>query len=324
MKYETRIKQQIDQYSHIENLHESLNNSGQFYKDKFNKNRVLEIFNAKSHFEFYALPFMRALRNLEGNKLLSLGSGDGSLEIGIAKILEKNGFDFEFFLTELSDFQINRAKLNVVNAGFENKFHFTKEDLNFWKSDHRYAGVMAHHSLHHIVNLENLFDKIAQSLDGYFCTIDMIGRNGHMRWPEVLEIINLFWAILPLDKRKHKALPNFEETFQNFDCSKKGFEGIRSQDILPCLLNRFGFESFYAFGGLIDPFIGRGFGHHYDVTKNWDRSFIELIGNLNDILIDCGHIKPTQMFAVMTKNVTQIPAVFRARTPEFCIRKPTI
>ena len=57
----------------------------------------------------------------------------------------------------------------------------------------QYQIVMANQALHHFVELEMLFDKVFQVLavDGFFLTDDMIGRNGHMRWPEALEHFQL-------------------------------------------------------------------------------------------------------------------------------------
>jgi hypothetical protein len=51
------------------------------------------------------------------------------------------------------------------------------------------------------------------------------------------------------------------------------FEGIRSQDILPLLLEYFHFEVFIPYGNVIDPFIDRTFGPNFDSSREWDRDF---------------------------------------------------
>ncbi len=51
---------------------------------------------------------------------------------------------------------------------------------------------------------------------------------------ETLEVIQLFWGILPIEKRKHPIIPGFEKEFVNWDCStqalrefaRKTFAGI--------------------------------------------------------------------------------------------------
>ena len=65
-------------------------------------------------------------------------------------------------------------------------------DANRWTPDKPYDGVLANSSLHHIVNLEGVFQGISDALvpSGVFVTSDTIGRNGHMRWPEALAIVH--------------------------------------------------------------------------------------------------------------------------------------
>ena len=55
---------------------------------------------------------------------------------------------------------------------------------------------MANHSLHHVLALEHLFAQVSATLreDGVFVVNDMIGRNGHQRWPEALDLLQRIWA----------------------------------------------------------------------------------------------------------------------------------
>jgi hypothetical protein len=321
--YAKRLDQQIKQYANLtENMHKQDSQIGEYYKDRYTRQASRQVLAANSHIEFYANFLKKGIERTGCADVVSIGSGDGSLEIQIAKKMRESGVTFRFHLLELSPILLESAGRHIAKHGMTDTFKLHEVDLNNWQPDLKYAGVMAHHSLHHIENLEHLFAAIEASLLGYFCTMDMIGRNGHMRWPETLELIQLIWNIIPQEKRQHSSIPGFEEVFRNFDCSNQGFEGIRSQDILPELVKRFGFEVFYAFGGLIDPFIGRGFRQHYDPSKPEDRALIDLVGYLNELLLDLGHIKPTQMAAAMTLDKEQRPRIYRNRTPEFCIRWP--
>ena len=45
------------------------------------------------------------------------------------------------------------------------------------------------------------------------------------------------------------------------------FEGIRAQDILPLLVERFTFDEFIGFGNVIDPFVDRSFGPNFDIAS---------------------------------------------------------
>ena len=108
-------------------------------------------------------------------------------------------------------------------------------DLNNWTAEHEFDSILAIHSLHHVVALEKPFDEVHRSLsgEGAFLINDMIGRNGHLRWPEALDVVQAFWKELPHSKRYNHQLKRFEDEFVNWDCSTEGFEGIRAQDIRP-------------------------------------------------------------------------------------------
>ncbi len=111
------------------------------------------------------------------------------------------------------------------------------------------AACLAHHSLHHLVELELLFEQVTTWLapEGAFVAVDMIGRNGHMRWPETLAIVRDIWTGLPDRLKWDRMFGRLDRWFENWDCSIEGFEGIRAQDILPLLLRGgFRFERFIS------------------------------------------------------------------------------
>ena len=84
---------------------------------------------------------------------------------------------------------------------------FVEADFNTWIASKQYAAVIANQSLHHVLELEHLFDQVKGSLrpDGYFVASDMIGRNGHQRWPEALAEVQRFWRDLPKEYRWNGA-----------------------------------------------------------------------------------------------------------------------
>jgi len=99
--------------------------------------------------------------------------------------------------------------------------------------------------------------------------------------------------------RFNRQLKRQEDAYLDWDCSVSGFEGIRAQDILPLAVQRFGFELFLPFANLIDPFIDRSFGHHFDPQAAWDRDFLDRVHARDEAELTAGRIKPTHMFAVM-------------------------
>jgi hypothetical protein len=158
--------------------------------------------------------------------------------------------------------------------------------------------------------------------DSLFLVSDMIGRNGHQRWPEALELVREFWKELPDRYKYNQLLKRSEPDYINYDCATSGFEGIRAQDILPLLTSCFQFELFVPFANAIFVFIDRPFGHNFDATAAWDQDFIDRVHTRDEEGILAGKLTPTQMLAVL-RTVDVEPLLIHPRlTPRFCIRKP--
>jgi len=321
-----RVKEQVQQYAKVEDMHGQLADIFPYWQKKYFRPRFVDLFHINNHFEFYAKPLAERIARTGVRDLISFGCGDAQIEIGVAKNLSKYGAtDFRFHCVELSPIQIERAVANAEKAGLSENFVFIEADFNTWHPDGQvFAGAMCHHVLHHVQDLEHFLGAVRDALHpgGAFATIDVIGRNGHMRWPEALELIERIWRFLPDDKKYHHLLKTVDLNFRNWDCSTRGFEGIRSQDILPILLQNFRFEAFLGFGNLIDVFTSRGFGPNFDANDEHDQAFFDLIEYLNELLIDLGHLKPTRMCAVMVLDETVNTRVYKHWTPEFCVRHP--
>lgn len=321
--HDQRLEEQIKQYAENEDMHGDLSATYFYWQQKHLAPKFRELTGFHNHLQLYAQTFIDRIRRTGNNKIASIGSGDGQLEVQIAQVMLKEGFDdFHFVLLELSPIQNERARKHAANAGFAEKFSTHDVDLNTWRAPEKYGAVMAHHSLHHIVGLEHLFQAIFDAMeeDAAFVTFDMIGRNGHMRWPEAYRIVNSIWKFLPEQRRKHILLNKTYDDFFNHDCSNVGFEGIRAQDILPLLVQTFHFDTFFGWGNIIDPFIDRGYGAHYDTTKPEDAGFIDFLEDLNELLIEVGYLKPTQVLAIMTKRPVDNPKYYRGWAPESMVR----
>ena len=184
----------------------------------------------------------------------------------------------------------------------EGHLEFITADLNSWEPVAKYDAIIANQSLHHMLNLEDLFEGIRRALEpeAPFVISDMIGRNGHLRWPEARAIVDEFWRRLPPSYRFNRALRRFEERFEDSDCSGEGFEGIRSQDILPLLKRMFHFEYFFGFANVIDPFVDRAFGYDFDANEPWVRRLIDEIHARDEAEQLAGKITSTHMLAIVT------------------------
>ena len=323
--YDERFRKEIEHFKSVENVHD-LPEIFHFWSNKYVRPKVEAVFSVGLIEEFYAKYILQYATDHPGKivEITSIGAGNSDMEIRIAKLLCDRGFNrFRFRCLHINPDMLKRGRELASQEQLADYFDFLPMDIGNWQAERTGAVVMAHHILHHLVKLEEIFVNIKKAIgdESYFLAWDMIGRNGHMRWPEALAIVNDIWRTMPDRYKYNHQLKRFEEVYENWDCSKEGFEGIRSQDILPLLVRNFHFEAFIAFGNLPDVFVDRGFGHNFDVNNPEDIEFVDRIGSLNDRLISDGVIKPTQMVAVLRGRLTGKTRCYEHWTPEFCIRR---
>jgi ubiquinone/menaquinone biosynthesis C-methylase UbiE len=149
---------------------------------------------------------------------LSVGAGNCDTEISIAKEINKQGFtDFKIECLEINQRMLERGKAEAESEGLMNQLIFTAGDFNTWTAKRQYAGIFANQSLHHVSDLEHLFSEIQDCLDemGSFVISDMIGRNGHQRYPKALEIVHQYWRQLPEKKKYNHILRRTEDLYEN-------------------------------------------------------------------------------------------------------------
>jgi SAM-dependent methyltransferase len=277
--------------------------------------------------EFFALHLAKAAASRPGERarFVSVGAGNCDTEVRVASLLRSRGLEaFTIECLDLNAAMLERGRALAAEAGVAEHIVATEADFNQWQPDRPYDAVMANQSLHHVVELEHLFDAIATALrpGALFMCSDMVGRNGHQRWPEALAIVRELWRELPAEYRYNRQLQRHEEEFMDWDCSGEGFEGIRAQDILPLLTARFEFDLFIPFANVIDPFIDRGFGHHFRVEQEWDRGFIDRVHARDEAQIAAGRITPTHAMAVMCRGRKGEARFCGGLSPRRCIRMP--
>lgn len=239
-------------------------------------------------------------RDGEPLRIASVGCGDCATEIRIAGALVAMGVsDFNFLCLDISDGALERGRGYARDAGLPGCFDMVAHDFNQGLPAGVFDVVIANQSLHHVVELERLFAAIRDRLapGGRFLVSDMIGRNGHMRWPEARRLVDAAWELLPDHYRFNWQLQRQEQQFMDWDCSQEGFEGIRAQEVLPLLLENFSPRVFMAWGNIIDVFIDRGFGHNFHGRSEWDLQFIDRIHAIDSAAIAAGTIKPTHLLA---------------------------
>lgn len=260
-------------------------------------------------------------------RFISIGAGNCDTEIALSRRLREAGLDeFVFTCLDINPHMLERGTVAAAEAGLAELIKPVIGDFNSWTPDQPYEGVLANQALHHVTDLEHLLDSVRQALapGATFVINDMIGRNGHRRWPEALAIVNEFWSELPTSYRYNQQLNRMEEQFGDWDCSQYGFEGVRAQDILPLLLERFEFEIFIGFGNAVDPFVDRSFGHNFDAHATWDRRFIDRVQETDEEAIVAGRLTPTHMFAVLGADPVDKPYYARGVNPHAAVRRPDV
>jgi SAM-dependent methyltransferase len=319
--YEQRIAAQIEQYAQTTDMHD-LPQVFHFWSNNYLRPCVEQVFEAVSIHDVFANAFCDCHRPGESNAILSIGSGDGSIEIAVARaLLDRGVSDFKFVCAELSPILLANMRQKVSEAHLASHFEAVEADLNRIVISGPFAMIMANHSLHHIVELEHLFSYCRSQLrdGGIFAVNDMIGRNGHQRWPETAHFVNAIWPLLKAKQRYNVQLRRYNPNFVDHDCSGVGFEGIRAQDILPLMLDHFQPCRFVATGGFADLFFDRGYGPGFDVNDPSDVALARLIGELNENALDAALVKPTIMIAWFTKE-RRTEKYYRNRSARNCVR----
>lgn len=321
--YRHKIEQEISAFAQNVDVHD-LPAIFHYWSNKYLLPKCLA-FGFSHPDEFFANRLEACMRPGRTARFISLGAGNGDSEVRIAAMLLSRGHtDFVIECQDINEAMLARCKDLAAAHRMSRQVIPVAGDFNRWQPDGQYDAVMANQSLHHVLELEHLFRAVKQAIGnhGRFITSDMIGRNGHMRWPEARAIVDEFWAELPMRYRYHHQLCRLEERFMDWDCSTAGFEGIRAQDILPLLVKTFHFEECLAFGNIVDPFIDRGFGHNYDADSPDDRAFIDRLHARDEAEIEAGRIKPTHMMACMSNDASSPTKVLGNLTPAFCVRDP--
>jgi SAM-dependent methyltransferase len=323
--YSTRLKEEDRFYRACNRVHD-LPDIFHYWSDKYVRPKLKAI-GLEGSSDFFSDALRDQCERNAGRSLrfLSIGAGNCDLEVEIAsKLLALGQARFVIDCLDLNDAMLARGRSAATSQGVCEHLDFIAADFNQWNPTCEYDGVIAYQALHHVVNLEGLFAAIKQSLTRTGCLVisDMIGRNGHMRWPEALPIVHEFWRKLPPSYRYNQQLRRYEELFEDWDCSQEGFEGIRSQDILPLLIETFHFKRFVAYANVIAPFVDRSFGHNFDAAAAWDRAFIDEVHHRDEELLLRGTIKPTQMLAILGTKADEPTRFLEPFSPPFCVRRP--
>lgn len=322
LEYDERLARERETFADQENVHQGLPPSAHRWSSRHVLPR-LEALGVPGISELITDQIRdRAEQRKSDVVVLSLASGNGDQELGWMRTLADDGVDnVRMRLLELNPAMQDRAAAAAEEMGFADRVECLTADFNTWRADLEHDVVVGFQALHHVLDLDHLYRQIRDSLDpaGVLVVHDMIGRNGHRRWPEALEVIERLWSTLPPELRRNAVSGQIDDHYDDLDCAVDGFEGIRAQDVLPVLLNYLHPSVFFSFGNVIDPFIDRIYGHNLDMGDKRHRAILDHLGTLDDSLIDLGIVTPTHLTALFHPSPQPL-RVHGARTPERSIR----
>ncbi|MEL7043943.1 MAG: methyltransferase domain-containing protein [Pseudomonadota bacterium] len=256
--------------------------------------------------------------------VVSLGAGRCELEIELTQALRSEGHEVMFTCVDLNPLSLEAGRSTARSAGLSESMRFVVSDVNRVSDLGQHDAIIAAQCLHHFVELEAILDSVRDALttDGLFLVSDMIGRNGHQMWPEALEVVQTFWRKLPARLRTESHSGRVLAEYDNISYADVGFEGIKAQDILPLLVERFEFEVFAPFACVTTPFVNRRFGWSYDADSEADRTLVDQVATTDQKLMDSGEIKPTQLVAAMSKGSASRRLSTTVWSPRESIRVP--
>ena len=237
-------------------------------------------------------------------KTLSIGSGDGTFE----KNLVSKGFTSQITVTDISVDAIARAK-KVHN---DSRLLFLMFDGNRDEIRERYDFIFCHHSLHHIENLEHLYEQVYRALvpGGIFAFEDYVGPSRYQWTPRQLSIQNMILKSLPHHLRLNALDPNHGVVDKMHMHTQKEMlridpsEAVRSSDILPILEKWFGdklpiIKKTPMGGNILHPLLNV-IGFTYNMTNPEHESIINLMCVIDELSLSI--LDTSDYVVVVTKK----------------------
>ena len=251
--------------------------------------------------QFYFDEIFAAAQPGAALRILSVGSGACAMEIALASRLSDSGIDAHVACVDFNASLLRNAAQVARQKGLGDRLSFLELDCNrqprFPVSD----VILVNQFFHHVQDLEGFCKALAAALveGGRLLSSDIIGRDGHLLWPDVEAEVARFWNALPATQRMDRYFGRCEARYRPVDHSAYSNEGIRAQDVVACLLEVFDFEVFFTFGGSIMPFVERRVGFNFDPALAEDRGLIDRIDEADQAALSAGRYPPSNMVAAL-------------------------
>jgi len=244
---------------------------------------------------------LRSLYKERPVRLLSLCSGTAGIERGLLKAA---GIPVEITLLDINERLLGQAAAAV--APFARVFGVVG-DVNALSTEQfaeRFDAVLCVSGLHHVVELEHVLRTVSALLEdnGELWLIgEQIGRDGNRLWPEAREVADRLFAELPAPFRRNAHTGKADRTLPDNDFSAATFEGIRSSEIEPLLLQHFEPVQIYRRNCFLWRMMDSTYSTNYEPSNDAHRRIVlRLVAAEYNLWRDGG--RPTEMHAVYQRR----------------------
>ncbi len=221
-------------------------------------------------------------------RVLSLGAGYCGHELDLARRFQR---PYEIHCLDINTDLFSRAREVARDESLN--LHFHAADLNFVELEaDSWDLVHANAAVHHVINLEWLFEQIARGLrpDGLFHIVEVLGRNRRLLWEENECFANGLLELLP----KTVVGPARVHVTES-----GGMEGVRQEEIEGLLGQHFAliFELRHgAFARFLctDPTLAP----QLDPADPERRAWLDFLFDADDAAVRRGLLRPLELWGI--------------------------
>ncbi len=233
-------------------------------------------------------------------RILSLCSGAARVEAAMSRSAPQN--------VSWALLDMNPGLLEMASTQFHDSvdLELFNEDANQLNPvDASWDIIICVSALHHIVELERIFEFIGGSLTdgGEFWSLgENIGRNGNRLWPDALQEGNRVFQQLPDELRINVHTGNVDDVIPDRDFSVGCFEGIRSEDIEGVLANWLSPIDVYRRNCFMWRILDLSYSENYDLSRGDHVRHLQAVVDAELRFYNSGG-RATELFGVYRKSM---------------------
>ena len=268
-------------------------------------------------------------------KALSVGCGFGIIE----RILRQRDICQLIHGLDVADGAIQGAIQEAEAEGLQG-LTYELADLNtVTLPAEKYDVVYAHAALHHVLQLEHLFEQIKKTLkpDGFFIVYEYVGPS-QMQFPQHhLQLADVFLKTIPERYRRMRRREGIKQEAPRFSLetmnSSDPSEGIRASEIVPLVASRFEIRHLRYLGGTLLLLIFNEIAGNFREEDAEIMPLVDALIALDNFLVDNAVLPSYHVYMVCqnTDNplpmqtatvVPQAASLFATNGPQTLINKP--